>query len=52
MKKKQVAQADDFGDSDFAGYQAGYASIERTLSSQGPDEWEEVDAGATLNAMS
>lgn len=39
MRKKQVAQADDFGDSDFAGY-------------QGPDEWEEVDAGATLNAMS
>lgn len=37
MKKKQVAQADDFGDSDFAGY-------------QGPDEWEEVDAGASLNA--
>eukprot|EP00439_Symbiodinium_sp_Y106_P044061 s3557_g5.t1 len=28
MKKKQVAQSDDFGDSDFAGY-------------QGPDEWEE-----------
>ncbi|CAE7481466.1 PAPP5 [Symbiodinium natans] len=37
MRKKQVAQADDFGDSDFAGY-------------QGPDEWEEVDAGASLNA--
>eukprot|EP00437_Effrenium_voratum_P003494 CAMPEP_0181426794 /NCGR_PEP_ID=MMETSP1110-20121109/15842_1 /TAXON_ID=174948 /ORGANISM="Symbiodinium sp., Strain CCMP421" /LENGTH=692 /DNA_ID=CAMNT_0023549991 /DNA_START=24 /DNA_END=2102 /DNA_ORIENTATION=- len=39
MKKKQVSQADDFGDSDFAGY-------------QGPDEWEEVDTGASLNAMS
>jgi len=37
MKKKQVAASDDFGDSDFAGY-------------QGPDEWEEVGAGATLNA--
>eukprot|EP00931_Biecheleriopsis_adriatica_P101179 TRINITY_DN76382_c0_g1_i1.p1 TRINITY_DN76382_c0_g1~~TRINITY_DN76382_c0_g1_i1.p1 ORF type:complete len:686 (+),score=163.21 TRINITY_DN76382_c0_g1_i1:51-2108(+) len=31
MRKKVVSTADDFGDSDFAGY-------------QGPDEWEEVDS--------
>ena len=109
----QVAQADDFGDSDFAGYQAPRLTIDNCYSDiswsifcwcgilmhfdiyiynyiyihmyilillycihakhmllahleyvwmrfcakttqcgEGPDEWEEVDAGATLNAMS